>query len=492
MIAHQYIIREQKRNSEKLDFDPEECSLNNSSIRLIDKSEAKRIIVEYEWLKTMPLVSKYHFGIFFNINGKEYLGGVLVYSPDYAENTGVWKKYNFEDKLILLSRGVCLWWTPKNCASYFISRSIQWLKKNTKYRIVTATVDPMAGEIGTIYQSLNWYYVGLMAGNYSSNKETKRFSVLINGKLRYSRSIRKELGTMKREEILKKYPDAKFINQYRKRRYFYFFDTKQKNQVYYDSIKHLILPYPKRDLNPISGIIYMIKNRINNKIYIGQTVRSLNDRIDDYQKGLGNNYLNNSFKKYGFENFEFSIIDTATSIDELNSKEIHWINKYNTTDKNKGYNLEDGGRNSLLSQETREKMSEARKGKKQTTDWVKKRIAKAGSEEAKKYGRAKTEEERKWLSETTPKYWLGKTRDEETRKKISQTKKERGFSEKQKEVWCKRVIAYDPKTNEVINTYESSTEAAKCLGNISQSTISRRCSGVTKNKGSIYFKYEEK
>lgn len=421
MIAHQYIIREQKRNSEKLDFDPEECSLNNSSIRLIDKSEAKRIIVEYEWLKTMPLVSKYHFGIFFNINGKEYLGGVLVYSPDYAENTGVWKKYNFEDKLILLSRGVCLWWTPKNCASYFISRSIQWLKKNTKYRIVTATVDPMAGEIGTIYQSLNWHYVGLMAGNYSSNKETKRFSVLINGKLRYSRSIRKELGTMKREEILKKYPDAKFINQYRKRRYFYFFDTKQKNQVYYNSIKHLILPYPKRDSNPISSIIYMIKNRINND-----------------------------------------------------------------------YNLEDGGRNSLLSQETREKMSEARKGKKQTTDWVKKRIAKAGSEEAKKYGRTKTEEERKWLSETTPKYWLGKTRDEETRKKISQTKKERGFSEKQKEVWCKRVIAYDPKTNEVINTYESSTEAAKCLGNISQSTISRRCSGVTKNKGSIYFKYEEK
>ena len=62
-----------------------------------------------------------------------------------------------------------------------------------------------------------------MSGNYINNKESKRFSVLINGKLRYSRSIRKEFRTMKKDIILKKYPNAKFLPQYRKRRYFYFF-----------------------------------------------------------------------------------------------------------------------------------------------------------------------------------------------------------------------------------------------------------------------------
>ena len=343
-IAHQYKIREEKKNEEILDFDYNLLSLKDTEIRLIDKITAKNIIVEYEWLKTMPIVTNYHFGLYFKLDNKEYLGGVLVFSTDYAENTGVWKTYGFEDKLILLSRGVCLWWTPKNSASFFISKACKWIKENTKYRIITATVDPSAGEIGTIYQSLNWYYVGLMRGNYHNSKETKRFSVLINGKLRYSRSIRKEFGCMKKDVILSKYPDAVFLNQYRKRRYFYFIDSKNKNIEYFNNIKHLILPYPKRDIK-CSGIIYMIKNKINNKIYIGQTIRSFSDRIYDYKNYLCNDYLKASFEKYGFDNFEFSIIETVETFEELNNREIYYIALYDTRNRDKGYNIEIGGRN---------------------------------------------------------------------------------------------------------------------------------------------------
>jgi hypothetical protein len=167
MIAHQYLIREKKKIEEKdlIDFLPSEILLSNSEIRIIDKGIASKIIIEYEWLGTMPYITKYHFGLYFKINNKEYLGGVVTFGDDYTENTGVWKKYGFEDKLILLNRGVCLWWTPKNSASYLISRACKWIKDNTKYRIITATVDPAAGEIGTIYQSLNWKYFGLMSGN---------------------------------------------------------------------------------------------------------------------------------------------------------------------------------------------------------------------------------------------------------------------------------------------------------------------------------------
>ena len=67
---------------------------------------------------------------------------------------------------------------------------------------------------------------------------------------------------------------------------------------------------------------------------------------------MGNDYLNNAFKKYGFENFKFEIIDTAEIIEELNNKEINYIYEYNSTDKNIGYNLEYGGKNSILSKET--------------------------------------------------------------------------------------------------------------------------------------------
>jgi hypothetical protein len=140
----------------------------------------------------MPLFNKYYFGIYFNINDEYRLGGVVIYSEEYSANkASTWDKYGFTNKIILLSRGVCLWWTPKNTASYFISKTTEWLKKNSNYKIITATVDPAAGEIGTIYQSLNWKYIGLMTGNYGKNgKETKRFSVFINGKLKHSRTIR--------------------------------------------------------------------------------------------------------------------------------------------------------------------------------------------------------------------------------------------------------------------------------------------------------------
>ena len=383
MEAHQHKIRVEKSKTEKINFDLNDVKLNNSEIRLIDKKTASKIILEYEWLGTMPYITRYHFGIYFNINGVEYLGGVLTFGDDYAENTGVWKKYGFDDKLLLLNRGVCLWWTPKNTASYFISRVCKWIKNNTKYRIITATVDPMAGEIGTIYQSLNWVYVGLMSGNYNNKIESKRFSVLIDGKLRYSRWIRKKIGSMKRDVILEHYPNAIFVPQYRKRRYFYFMDNPLNNKRYYKSVKHLIQPYPKRNVETI-GIIYQIRNKVNNKKYIGQTIRTLIGRIDDYKRGYGNDYINNAFNKYGWENFEFSIVDTASTITELNNKEIYYINKLKTFDKNIGYNIELGGGNKIPTIETLEKMSRSHLGIKQSDEWINKRIATAGTEKAKK------------------------------------------------------------------------------------------------------------
>jgi group I intron endonuclease len=245
--------------------------------------------------------------------------------------------------------------------------------------------------------------------------------------------------------------------------------------------------------NTIFGFIYKIMNKSNNKIYIGQTTRNLNKRIYEYKKALNsesfyNKILQNSFKKYGWNNFEFTIIDTAISLFDLNEKEIYYINKYNSRDKNLGYNIELGGRNSIPSEETIRKMSVAGIGRKQSQEWIYKRIPLKGSKEALKHGRTKTEKQKKHLSDISPKYWSGKTRSKETIDKISTTKKKNGLNDLQKKILCKKVISYNPITNEVINIFESTNEASKYYS-ISQSTISRRCCGVTKNKGNIYFKY---
>jgi group I intron endonuclease len=473
MEAHQYKIKISKSKTESINFNLDDITLKNSIIKPINKEVASKIILEYEWLKSMPYIVKYCFGIYFKINGEEKIGGVLVFSNDYADNTGVWDKYGFTNKLLLLSRGVCLWWTPKNTASYFISKACHWIKINTKYRIITATVDPAAGEIGTIYQALGWHYIGVMSGNYYHNKESKRFSVYINGKLRGSRWIRNELGTMKKDEIMKFYPDAKIVYQYRKRRYFYFMDDKVENVKHVNSIKHFILPYPKRNVRTV-GIIYLIINKINNKKYVGQTVRAFNDRIIDYKRGLGNNYLNNAFNKYGWDNFEFIIIDTAETLDELNIKEIRYIQEYKSNIREFGYNLESGGKNSIPNMETLERMSKSHLGIRQNDNWINKRIAIAGTSDAKKYGKRKTDEDKLELSIKNPRYWQGKSRDNETRKKISQTKLINGLSDKQKQAICKQVKCIDINTNIIVRTFESTAYASK-FESVNQSTISRWC-----------------
>lgn len=227
------------------------------------------------------------------------------------------------------------------------------------------------------------------------------------------------------------------------------------------------------DINHI-GVIYKIKNKINNKLYIGQTV-DYKRRLWEHCRSEKSTPLYNSIKKYGFENFEFSIIDTATTIDELNEKEILYINKYNTRDKSVGYNIEYGGRNSIPAEETREKMSKSHKGVKQSEEWISKRVHKQGSDAAKKYGKPKTEEEKKYLSENSPKFWQNKQRSEETKRKVSETKKSRGMSEKTVAAICKSAYKENTTTGEIIK-YQSTAEAS-INENVNQSTISRWCKG---------------
>jgi len=121
-------------------------------------------------------------------------------------------------------------------------------------------------------------------------------------------------------------------------------------------------------LNPY-GYIYQIRNKINNKRYIGQTVnkrgfRSRSCKLNELLRNYNfNSYLCNSLKKYEINNFEFKIIDSAISQNELNRKEDFYIQKYNTLDHSYGYNLKCGGNNGKHTFETKKKISEMRKGK---------------------------------------------------------------------------------------------------------------------------------
>lgn len=90
--------------------------------------------------------------------------------------------------------------------------------------------------------------------------------------------------------------------------------------------------------------IYKIENLVNGKVYIGQSINIL-ARWSDHKYKLENNlhensYLQNSWNKYGAENFKFQIVELCSK-DNLNTKECEWIKKYDSF-KN-GYNLTGGG-----------------------------------------------------------------------------------------------------------------------------------------------------
>jgi len=156
-------------------------------------------------------------------------------------------------------------------------------------------------------------------------------------------------------------------------------------------------------------LIYLIKNKINGKGYIGQTRRSLLQRWSVHiadAKRVKQSPLARAIRKYGAENFSLKAIANATSLSMLNDLEIISIKDYKTKVPY-GYNIKDGGANNNVSDETRKRMSMARKGKRFSLEH-KARLSAALK------GR-----ERPWLFGNA--HNLGKKCSEETRKRISRS-----------------------------------------------------------------------
>ncbi len=93
--------------------------------------------------------------------------------------------------------------------------------------------------------------------------------------------------------------------------------------------------------------IYKITNIINGKVYIGLTTVGLEKRWKRHLKSSGSKRactpMFRALRKYGKKAFTMEAIDTASSIEELNKKEISWISFYDSTNPNVGYNITKGG-----------------------------------------------------------------------------------------------------------------------------------------------------
>ena len=81
------------------------------------------------------------------------------------------------------------------------------------------------------------------------------------------------------------------------------------------------------------GYIYKIINTLNTKVYIGQTTRTLAARWKEHlrnctTKSKQTMHLYAAMNAYGKDHFSIELLDTAGTLEELNEKEIYWINFY--------------------------------------------------------------------------------------------------------------------------------------------------------------------
>lgn len=107
------------------------------------------------------------------------------------------------------------------------------------------------------------------------------------------------------------------------------------------------------------GIIYKITNLISGKIYVGQ---HKTQNIDDGYLGSGK-LIRRALDKYGKENFSKEILEIVDSRDDANRLEEFWIEQLDSTNPSVGYNITNrawGGQ--PITEETRLKISAATKG----------------------------------------------------------------------------------------------------------------------------------
>lgn len=165
----------------------------------------------------------------------------------------------------------------------------------------------------------------------------------------------------------------------------------------------------------VYGIIYIITNKVNGKLYIGQTIQSLNKRWRKHKHDYKRlNYpLYRAMRKYGSENFQIEILTECINQEELDAQERDYTDFYGAWFHQKGYVLKAGNGQGALSEEMKKQIAKTNTGKKASEETKKKMSDARKGEKNHFYGKKHTEEIKQKLSEIQ----FGKKQSEGTVKK---------------------------------------------------------------------------
>ena len=228
------------------------CDTSKFSVRLIEKSVAKNIIVKHHYSKQWTKVS-YALGLFYeNDTEHKFFGGVnqeligvICYGDPIGRHCGVSISETLDRTEVMeLVRLFVFDGYGCNIESWFVGKSFEWLKENAKQiRALISYSDPVQGHKGQIYQATNWLYQGTSI----RPNDTWAFRFEEGGKWIHGRTMAPYWGTtspFKLQELIDKPFWVK--REPKKHRYIYILgkDKKDKKELL-KNIKHPLYSYPK-------------------------------------------------------------------------------------------------------------------------------------------------------------------------------------------------------------------------------------------------------
>tara|TARA_R110000787_G_scaffold209674_1_gene319611 strand:- start:448 stop:1194 length:747 start_codon:yes stop_codon:yes gene_type:complete len=244
--AHQRLIREKISKEESHDlfgkyWETINIDINKAIVKPVTNEQAEHIILKYEWLGSMGTSTRFCYGIHFD----NHLAGVACYGElgaiafkGYITTVGE----DYYKKGIILNRGACVHWAHPHSGSKLIAKSLKEIKKKN-YKFAVAYADSEAGEIGTLYQATNWYYIGV-------TKDTHYDIYFKNGGMYLGdRNFYVKYGTrskIKMEEFVSTRKNLIIKKRIGKGRYIKLLGTKKENKEMMLTLKNKITPYPKR------------------------------------------------------------------------------------------------------------------------------------------------------------------------------------------------------------------------------------------------------
>jgi len=202
-------------------------SVTNFTVEHINRKAVTTFIEKHHYSHNINgIQSYYHFGLYTegNFGLPKMIGAMLYAMPSMPDTAAKYNPIN-PRRCMELRRLVCIDDTPKNTESYFIGKTLRWLKQNTDIEVIVSFADQHYGHSGIIYKASNFDYFG----------ETAKARVLmVDGKEYHPRTMNQKDKPYGRA-IKKRYLSGDENIFWKKRKskhiYVYYLNKKIKRQI---------------------------------------------------------------------------------------------------------------------------------------------------------------------------------------------------------------------------------------------------------------------